>query len=85
MCARAQVLAAQSGKMRLLDRLLKQLQARGHKVLIFSQVRLSSEQPLADTVYLQCTLPSATCVSPTNVREATTTRSHKLLLLQMHR
>lgn len=34
-----QVLAAQSGKMALLDRLLKQLQPRGHKVLIFSQVR----------------------------------------------
>jgi hypothetical protein len=38
----AQVLAAQSGKMGLLDRLLKQLQPRGHKVLIFSQVRTHS-------------------------------------------
>jgi len=33
------VLLAQSGKLALLDRLLKQLKARGHKVLIFSQVR----------------------------------------------
>ncbi|WIA19523.1 hypothetical protein OEZ85_004132 [Tetradesmus obliquus] len=33
-----EVLAAQSGKMALLDRLLKQLQPRGHKVLIFSQM-----------------------------------------------
>jgi hypothetical protein len=38
-CSPAQVLAVQSGKMGLLDRLLKQLQPRGHKVLIFSQVR----------------------------------------------
>lgn len=29
---------AQCGKMRLLDRLLQQLHAHGHKVLIFSQV-----------------------------------------------
>jgi hypothetical protein len=32
------VLAAQSGKLALLDRLLRRLHARGHKVLIFSQM-----------------------------------------------
>lgn len=32
-------LVEQCGKMQLLDRLLKPLKARGHKVLIFSQVR----------------------------------------------
>jgi ATP-dependent DNA helicase len=34
-----EVLLAQSGKLALLDRLLKKLHAKGHKVLIFSQVR----------------------------------------------
>jgi SNF2 family DNA or RNA helicase len=33
------VLIKQCGKMGLLDRLLKKLQVKGHKVLIFSQVR----------------------------------------------
>lgn len=33
------VLLEQSGKLALLDRLLKKLRANGHKVLIFSQVR----------------------------------------------
>lgn len=32
------VLCEQSGKLALLDRLLKELRAKGHKVLIFSQV-----------------------------------------------
>jgi hypothetical protein len=36
-----EVLLAQSGKLALLDRLLKKLHAKGHKVLIFSQVRLT--------------------------------------------
>ncbi len=34
-----QVLVAQCGKLQLLDRLLRELKAGGHKVLIFSQVR----------------------------------------------
>jgi SNF2 family DNA or RNA helicase len=57
--ARAQVLAAQSGKMGLLDRLLKQLQARGHKVLIFSQVRRRCCKPVAPQAASHCGLPTA--------------------------
>ena len=34
----AEELVAQCGKMQLLDRLLRRLRVRGHKVLIFSQV-----------------------------------------------
>jgi len=34
-----EVLLEQCGKLQMLDRLLKELQARKHKVLIFSQVR----------------------------------------------
>jgi ATP-dependent DNA helicase len=37
----ADVLVEQCGKMQVLDRLLKRLHAAGHKVLIFSQVRIS--------------------------------------------
>jgi hypothetical protein len=36
----AKELVAQCGKMQLLDRILKKLKAGGHKVLIFSQVRI---------------------------------------------
>jgi ATP-dependent DNA helicase len=36
----ADVLLEQSGKLQLLDRLLVALKARGHKVLIFSQVSI---------------------------------------------
>lgn len=38
----ADVILEQCGKMQLLDRLLRKLHAKGHKVLIFSQVRNSS-------------------------------------------
>jgi len=37
----AKELVAQCGKMKLVERILKKLQAGGHKVLIFSQVRRS--------------------------------------------
>ncbi len=39
----ADELVAECGKLRLLDRLLTRLHAAGHKVLIFSQVRLSTK------------------------------------------
>jgi SNF2 family DNA or RNA helicase len=40
--ARAEALVAASGKMVLLDKLLPKLQAEGHRVLLFSQVRSSN-------------------------------------------
>ena len=40
----AEVLLEQSGKLQLLDRLLTALKAKGHKVLIFSQVGHHSSQ-----------------------------------------
>lgn len=38
-------LVAQAGKMQLLERLLTRLKPRGHKVLIFSQVRTPEALP----------------------------------------
>lgn len=50
----ADVLIAQCGKLQLLDRLLTKLKAKGHKVLIFSQVRqklLPFHASNSDTIY----------------------------------
>ncbi len=47
-------LVQQCGKMQLLDRLLRQLKARGHKVLIFSQVRTERARSPPSALLMSC-------------------------------